>query len=29
MCNCSGRIHTFACYLRNIADNFISGRNNR
>jgi hypothetical protein len=19
MCNCSGRIHTFVCYLRNIA----------
>ena len=29
MCSCKGRVHTFTCYLRNIADNFVRGTNNR
>ena len=29
MCNCKGRVHVFTCYLRNIADGFVRGSNNR
>jgi len=29
MCNCKGNVHTFVCFLRNIADAFTAGRNNR
>lgn len=29
LCNCKGAVHTFTCYLRNIADSFVAGRNNR
>jgi len=29
MCNCKGNVHTFVCFLRNVADSFVPGRNNR
>lgn len=29
MCSCKGRIHTFVCYLRNVATGFVAGANNR
>ena len=25
MCNCRNHVHTFVCYLRNIADSFRDG----
>jgi hypothetical protein len=29
MCNCKNHVHTFKCFIRNIADAFTAGKDNR